>query len=124
MTFTHENDEISTSKDEERDDITEVDVTDKDVDRIMCCSVVNSYTLEILRGADPALIEKQLKQGQRNPQRLRSYRGIIEEKLRVYNGNIGSPQVTPDRREQYKKKISALELLRDKIDIALRDSEV
>jgi hypothetical protein len=96
--------------------------TDRDVDRIMCCSVVNSYVLEILRGADSDSIAKQLREGQKDPERLRAYRGIILEKINTYNGSIGSPQLSPDKREEYENKVKALELLRDKIDIALRDS--
>lgn len=101
----------------------ETDGTDRDVDRIMCCSIVNSYILEILRGADPDSITKQLKEGQKDPNRLRTYRGIIEEKIIAYNDSIGSPQILSDKRKEYERKIAALELLRDKIVIVLRDSE-
>ena len=93
-----------------------------DIDRIQCCSIVNSYVMEIRNGADPDLIKKQLKEGQ-SLERLRGYRGIIEEKIDVYNDSIGSPQLSSDKRKEYENKVKALELLRDEIDMILKDSE-
>ena len=60
-----------------------------DIDRIQCCSIVNSYVMEIRNGADPDLIKKQLKEGQ-SLERLRGYRGIIEEKSDGFIGVINT----------------------------------
>jgi predicted transcriptional regulator len=97
--------------------------TDRNSDRIQCCIVVIQYLKEILKkGDDQGLMQKSLKEGH-TPDNLKNYRGIIGEKISFYEGHIGSPQISPTKKEEYERKLKALELLRNKINIALKDSE-